>query len=85
MKEHKGVRYFGYSDAEIEEAIAKREYNASIFYRSMVYSYSCIARVIESGRVEFVERFDNGASTKTTMFDSKEAFYARGNKELKSK
>ncbi len=75
MKEHKGVRYFGYSDAEIAEAIAKREYNDSIFYRSSVYTYYCIARLIEGGKVEFIEWFKDVKVV--TLFESKEAFYKR--------
>ncbi|MFZ1389431.1 MAG: hypothetical protein WAS34_18765 [Thiolinea sp.] len=76
-KLHKGVNFFANSKESLNEMIESYDFDQSIFYRSQVYTYSCFARKLEDKRVELTEFFNNGESTKKTIFYSVEDFYKR--------
>lgn len=74
---HKGVNYSASTNEAIDEMIIAHEYERSIFHKSKVYTYSCYARDIENGRVEFIQYYKNGESKSTKYFDNRSAFWNR--------
>lgn len=74
-KTHRGCTYYGSSEEAVNKTIQEAEFQRSIFYRSSVYNYSCIARLLNDGSVELRESFNNGEHRKTSSFKSKDDFW----------
>lgn len=72
---HKGVNYSAPTQEDIDRMIKNREFEQSIFHRSSVYTYSRYARDLEDGRVEKVEYFKNGESSKTSYYENRDEFW----------
>jgi len=74
-KKVKGVTYSASNQKDLDEMIERDLYQRSIFYRSTVYTYSCYARELDDGTVEFIQMYNNGKTSDTTTFSSVDEFW----------
>jgi hypothetical protein len=75
-KVHKGVTFIGCSEQDVNDRIKNYEFNCSIFYKSSVYTFSCFARLLQDGTVEYTRFYNNGESKDVTVFVNKDEFWA---------
>lgn len=75
-KVYKGVTFIGCSEQDVNDRIEKYEFNRSIFYKSSVYTFSCFARLLQDGTVEYTRFYNNGESKDVTVFANKDEFWA---------
>ena len=74
---HKGVNYSAQTMQSIQEMIKTREFENSIFQRNSGFGRSYYARELDNGKVEYKSFWNNGANSKTTLFESKKEFYSQ--------
>jgi hypothetical protein len=76
-KKHLGVNFFAENENQLNKKIEDYDFERSIFYRSNVYTYSCIARQLDNDTIEFIQYFNNGQSKSISYFKNKDDFYKK--------
>jgi hypothetical protein len=76
-KKHLGVNFFAENENQLNKKIEDYDFERSIFYKSSVYTYSCIARQLDNDTIEFIQYFNNGQSKSISYFKNKDDFYKK--------